>query len=430
MKSGTLTCITAITLFAALATPLQLTAQHTRYTVTDLGTLGGTFSLGAGINNRGSVTGFSALPGDTAVHAFLWQKGVMTDLGTLGGPNSTAAEEPTESEKVGGYAETSTPDPFGEDFCGFPTATGLICLPFLWQKGVMTPLPTLGGNNGSAFQVNNRGQVAGFAENATPDPTCDPLITPQVLQVKPVIWRNGSVQELPTFAGDPDGIALAINDIGQAAGNSGSCKNLFFPGSPAHHLLLWQNGRATDLGNLGGTIGGNALDINNQGQVVGLSFLPGDTIFHAFLWQNGVMRDLGTLPGDFASSAWSINSKGQVAGASFDINGNERAFLWQNGVMTELNTLIPPDSPLFLIEADSINSRGQIAGWALQTSTDEIHPYMVTPSQGGTGESATLAARGETSERPKVVLPENVRKMLRQRLGSRFHIPGLGAPKE
>jgi hypothetical protein len=41
MKSRTLMCITAMALVAALAIPLQLIAQHTRYTVTDLGTLGG-----------------------------------------------------------------------------------------------------------------------------------------------------------------------------------------------------------------------------------------------------------------------------------------------------------------------------------------------------------------------------------------------------
>ena len=425
MKSTTLKCITTMTLFAALMAPVQLAAQHTRYTVTDLGTLGGTFSFAGGINNRGSVEGFSTLPGDTASHAFLWQNGAMTDLGTLGGPNSLAEFPPSESDKVGGGAETSTRDPLGEDFCFF--GTNLICLPFLWQKGVMTPLPTLGGNNGTATEVNSRGQVSGVAEIASPDPTCDPSITPQVLQAKPVMW-SGSVHELSTFAGDPDGQALAINDIGQAVGSSGSCS------MAQHHAMLWQNGRATDLGNLGGTRHNVAEDINNQGQVVGISGLPANTdlSFHAFLWQNGVMRDLGTLPGDVASAADGINSKGQVVGGSFDINGNDRAFLWQNGVMTDLNTLIPAGSPLFLIEATgTINSRGQIAGIALQISTGEVHAFLATPSNGfAASENATPTARGETSTNPKVVLPENVRKMLERRLGSRFHIPGAWAPKD
>jgi len=41
MKSKTLLCITAMTLLAALALPVQLAAQNTRYKLIDLGTLGG-----------------------------------------------------------------------------------------------------------------------------------------------------------------------------------------------------------------------------------------------------------------------------------------------------------------------------------------------------------------------------------------------------
>jgi probable HAF family extracellular repeat protein len=419
MESRKLTFITKAVLIVALAMPFQLTAQHTVYTVTDLGTLGGTFSLAGGISNSGAVEGWSTLPGDTALHAFLWRNGVMTDLGTLGGPNSIAAWRPNESDNAGGGAETATPDPLGEDFCGF--GTNLICLPFLWEKGVITPLPTLGGNNGFAAGVNSRGQVVGQAENSTPDPTCE---APQVLQFKPVVWEKGQVQELPTFQGDPDGQANAINDNGQVVGFSGHC---IIP--VQHHALLWQSGVMTDLGNFGGTRHNNAVDINNQGQVVGTAGLPADTAlsFHAFLWQNDVLTDLGTLPEDVASSGDGINSKTQVVGASLDVDGNEPAFLWQNGVMTDLNTLIPADSPLFLIEATgTINSRGQIAGIALQISTGEVHAFLATPSTGEfASESATLTARGETS-RAKVVLPENVRKMLREGRAKPYLRSGLG----
>ena len=170
-----------------------------------------------------------------------------------------------------------------------------------------------------------------------------------------------------------------------------------------------------------------AVDINNQGQVVGTAGLPADTdsSFHAFLWQNDVLTDLGTLPGDVGSSGDGINSKGQVVGGSFDVDGNFRAFLWENGVMMDLNTLIPADSPLFLLEATgTINSRGQIAGIALQISTGELHAFLATPSTGGfASESATL---GETSRGPKVVLPENVRKMLREGRAKPYLRGGFG----
>src|SRR5450755_2763344 len=90
MKSVKLMC-TAMALLAALAIPASFAAQaqpqkapKARYTVKDLGTLGGTFALAGGISNTGWVEGFSTLPGDIDVHEFLWHKGVMTDLGTLG----------------------------------------------------------------------------------------------------------------------------------------------------------------------------------------------------------------------------------------------------------------------------------------------------------------------------------------------------------
>jgi uncharacterized membrane protein len=86
----------------------------------------------------------------------------------------------------------------------------------------MNPLPTLRGNNGLATKINNRGEAAGTAENDMPDSTC-PSGGPQYYQFKPVVWRNRAVQELPTYSGDPDGLAQAINDVGQVAGASGEC---------------------------------------------------------------------------------------------------------------------------------------------------------------------------------------------------------------
>ena len=401
----------AIAFVALIALPIwsQLTAQELPeqkaappgYTVTDLGTLGGTFSVAFSINNKGWVDGTSTLPGDQNQHAFLWERGRMIDLGTLGGPNSSATFPLNESGELPGAAETSAPDPLGEEFCDFLGFTDhLICLPFLWRGGVMTPLPTLGGNNGSANEINNWGQVVGSAENPTLDPTCQA----STLQMKPVLWEKGRIQELPTFPGDLDGSAAAINDRGEAVGFSGKgvCANEF------RHAVLWQNGTVTDLGNLGGTTGNNPQDINNQSQVVGVSNLPGDSTSHAFLWQKGVMTDLGTLPEDFSSYAGSINSYGQVVGQSCDINFNCRASLWQNGLATDLNTLIPAGSPLYLLSAYSINSRGEIVGLALQISTGEVHAFLAVPNHGS--DAPNLAGRFVGT--PKVTLPERVRKLL------------------
>jgi len=95
------------------------------------------------------------------------------ELGTLGGKNSSinwnGINDPGQAV---GMSETSVPDPNGEDVCLF--GTHLTCLPFIWQNQVMTALPTVGGNTGQASGINNAGQVAGYAENGTADPTCPP----------------------------------------------------------------------------------------------------------------------------------------------------------------------------------------------------------------------------------------------------------------
>jgi probable HAF family extracellular repeat protein len=255
----------------------------------------------------------------------------MIDLGTLGGPNSFGSNT-NESGMIVGQAETSTPDPLGEDYCGF--GTNLVCIPFVWQNGVMTPLPTLGGDNGGANDNNARGQVALGAETAIHDPTCIP---PQVLQTEAAIWRNGVIQQqLLPFPGDSDAVAGNINDDGQAVGISGTCSAIL-------HGVLWDRGTVTDLGNLGGSIASPG-DINNRGQVTGISTLPGDTHQHVFLWtKDAGMQDLGTLPGDTDSFTESMNNRGQVVGGSFT-NTSGRAFIWEKGVMTDLNTLTCPGS--------------------------------------------------------------------------------------
>jgi probable HAF family extracellular repeat protein len=431
MKSRIWMWTTAASIFAALAMPVWTAAQEQqlqkeklpRYTVTDLGTLGGKFGFGQGINNKGWVEGFATLPGDQTQHSFVWADGLKTDLGTLGGPNSGGDFggdfRPNQRGQIAGVAQTSSLDPRGIGCFGFPPSPPFICLAFVWQNGVKITLPTLGGYLGLADAINNRGQVTGSAENTTPDTTC-PSQFPYN-QFRPFVWDEGQIQELPTVSGDPEGQGDGINDQGQVVGWSGDCINIY-------HALLWQDGMVTDLGNLGGTYN-QAFDINNRGQVVGNAALPDNTIIHGFLWQNGAMTDLGTLPGASYSFATGINNKGLVGGDSCNIDFSDcRAFLWQNGVMTDLNSLIPAGSSLFLLQARQINSRGEAVGLAFQASTGEIHAYLATPcdrdDKVGCEEEveSAITVRSATNAMSKITLPENVRNMLRKQLAWRYRV--------
>jgi probable HAF family extracellular repeat protein len=145
---------------------------------------------------------------------------------------------------------------------------------------------------------------------------------------------------------------------------------------------------------------------------------------HAFLWQDGVATDLGTLPADIESFGNAINDQGQIIGQTCSETACT-VFLWQNGVMTDLNAVAPSDSSLSMVEATGINSLGEIVGMAFDSSTGACcHAFIAIPDNSEAAGSATATAVETT--RPNIVLPENIRKMLQQRLGHRYHIPGIG----
>jgi probable HAF family extracellular repeat protein len=395
MKFGSL--IISLGMLSLLLLPAGLGAQENsqpRYRVIELGPLGGTYSQPFYVSRRGVASGEASLANGNW-HAILWLGPFKMDLGTLGGLNSSAFGSPNAIGQVVGEAETAHSDPNGEDFCGFYASgaplSGATCLGFLWQNGSMTPLATLGGYNGSASAINNRGEVAGNAETATTDSTCPPYDPTQgqyqVLQDKPVVWENGHIKQLPTYGGDPDGFAIAINDHGQVAGASGACSTFNLINglylSPTH-ALLWDHGRVTNLGSLGGSFGNQAHGINERGQVVGSSDLAGDAVFHGFVWNRSTgMQDIPPVPGDTYSVALAINDRGVVTGVSIDSTFTTlHAFVVVDGVPTDLNTRISDDSPLQLQTACGINSRGEITGLAVEKSTGQYRGYLAIPVAG------------------------------------------------
>lgn len=356
-----------------------------QYSVVKLNTLGGPgTSQGGGINNQGWVAGFSGLPDGTR-HAALWRNGTLTELGALGGPSANSnAQWPglNNGGTVVGISQTATPDPLVEGWScsAFIPATGNTCVGFVWQAGLMTPLATLGGNNGFAAGVNAVGQVVGWAETRVHDPTCS---APQVLQFRAAVWgpAPGAVRELPPLPGDSTSAATAINDRGQVVGISGACDVAVGRGS-ATHAVMWDHGAITDLGNLGGQLWHTPMAINQTGEVVGFSNPPNGDVqadsLHAFLWTRAAgIQDLGRLPGDGLSEALGINARGQVVGVS--CGAFCRAFLWQDGVMMDLNQLVGPGFPDLLWSARDINDSGQITGRLIDLSTGRALPFIATP---------------------------------------------------
>jgi probable HAF family extracellular repeat protein len=316
--------------------PSTKTTAAPRITLTDLGTLpGGTASLAIAINSAGEVVGKSnTATGDD--HAFLWVRGVMTDLGTLGGTFSVA-NAINDAGQVVGFSST---------------ASGLTHA-FLWQHGTMRDLGVLPGTDqSSASGINAGGQIAG----AVTAPASSNLGSAAV------VWDRGAITPLPVPVGGSNCQAVGIDAAGQAVGTCGV--------GGADRAELWGRTGVTDLGSLGGnTI--NPTAINASGQVVGISSLQNDNGVHPFLWDHGTMTDLTTRGVSQGFIPNAINAAGQIVG-DYGANNQIHAALLQHGTTVDLG--VPPGTDAY---AFGINAAGQVVGHTV-TASGQSHAVMWT----------------------------------------------------
>lgn len=371
-------------------------------------------------------------------YTFQWQSGVMSDLGSLRRGWSSAPTAISANGLIAGYSENGKIDPL----LSTPQLETAEVRAVLWQNGHITNLGTLpeGGYESAALAVNSAGQVVGAAMNTIPDanPIIDFSVFPiafQTTQTRAFLWDGAVMRDLGTLGGT-DAVALAINERGQIMGLSytsttqpSACNPTGAP-VPMGSFIWDQKHGMRNVGTLGGTCT-QAFALNNRGQVAGVSFLTGDQNAHAFLWEDGVIQDLGPLNAgctlafglsesgqvvgvwclptgyyhaalwtkvgqtwqitdlgttdtDPCSNAFDVNAQGQVVGGSQSLAEcqgeglSTTAFLWENGSIVDLNTLIPPGSPLYLVNADRINDRGEIAGFGRDANANN-HAFLLIP---------------------------------------------------
>jgi probable HAF family extracellular repeat protein len=351
--------------------------------ISNLGTLGGSYSRGFGINASGQVTGGSNAAGSTSNRGFLYTGGTMYDLGTLGGPITFAFAINASGEVAGSslYSPTSGAQ-HAFLYTGIPGAGGM-----------MHDLGTLGGRSSRATALNDAGQVTGNAGISMTSTAA------HAFRYIGVPGAGGVMQDLGTLGGATSR-GFGINAAGQIVGDSqitGGSVTTF-------HAFLYTgtpgvDGVMTDLGSLGGTSSaGNA--INAAGQIAGSSQITGSTDYHAFLYTGtpgagGTMHDLGTLGGS-SSGGYAINSFGQVVGAS-DTTGNAaaHAFFYTgtpgvDGVMIDLDAWLDANYPAeganwTLEDASGLTDTGLITGSGQYNDgpgglTDGLRAYILDAS--------------------------------------------------
>ena len=399
-------------------------AADPKYRITDIGTLGGSYTEGAALNASGQVTGYSITSGNTSAHAFLWRNDgtPMVDLGPFdpsGAPTdfsagvalNAAGQVTGHASPRGGGADYAfvwkndgTPmknlgtlggkSSQGADINDLGQVVGVADLPgnvkhhaFLWKNNGqrIQDLGTLGGSSSAATALNGSGQVTGYADR------------PGDIDTHAFLWRNDGtpMKNLGTIGGHKSS-GVFINSSGQVAGIS----NINVHNKNAYHAFLWRNDgtRMVNLGTLGG-MQSRASALNESGQIVGLSTHQLSTFSgaHAYLWKNDgtPIINLGNVdPFGDQSGGLDINDAGWVVGFGTEsVNFSNRAFLWRDdGLgMRDLNDLIDPADPLkpyvVLEVALAINDAGDILARGSDTRGTGSRAYFLR------GSSLALAPR-------------------------------------
>jgi len=368
------------------------------YRVRTLESLGGSNNRANSLNDLGIVSGYSDLPTGQR-RASAWWLGQRMTIEPLGGTHNTVAW-PVKNNiglivGVTQTAELQRPGAQWSCRIFFPAAdnTRFQCVGFVWERGRVRPLPTLGGDNGFATGANNWRQVVGWAENRVEDESCQENV--QDLQFRAVRWdlNRDRTHELRPFGDDSSSAATAINDRGQVVGISGDCDQAVGRFT-ARHAVIWEQDQPRRLDDLGGGAWNTPTAINQRGDMIaGFAMPPGEDPFNArlraVLWtkRDDVCSkvagkdicDLGTLDGHVSSQANGINDRGQIVGTSCPAAGLCRGFVWENGVMHDLNDLVADGLTDQFETAQDVNNLGQIAGRSAHPTTFRREAIVATP---------------------------------------------------
>jgi probable HAF family extracellular repeat protein len=306
-------------------------AQMT-FTLTDLGTLGDSYSIAYGINANGDVVG-EYVNQDDSHHCFLYSKGVLATIM----PSMSYCQARAINSKGQIAASAAWPGHHVHAFRYEPNGT---------YKELQ---PGAGMNaDGGGFGIDTAGNVFGYSQ------------FPNDVAVYPAKYSSaGGVVNLGNLFGE--GIAWATNGTQVVGGSSG-------------HAFQWS--KSTGMVELGP---GEALTINSQGYIAGdRSASP----YAAALWYGGQVQDLGW---GYQSMVWGMSDDNWMVGQYFALYTYQRPALQTPDCkrMVDLNTLVDHSGAGWILEsAQGINKNHQIVGYGYLPPNGGTRAFLLTPNQG------------------------------------------------
>jgi probable HAF family extracellular repeat protein len=354
----------AVATFASvIAQPTLAGAQSfPTYHVTELASPADRACVVTALNDAGVAAGSCAVGGGV-----VWRDGNPASVGLFNGGTYT---QPTAINSAGVVV--------GDADANFsPRPQAFVTTP----AGLVNVDPTNGGNARSIGVMDNGFIFGNLTKSLSGNTSSWNVILWTPDPGHPGRYRENALPKLA--GGDPKYVgvyAAQSNKVGQVVG--------WVTNTVIGQLGgFWNNDDKHTVAALQALPGGNhsiAWAVNDLGQAAGESNAP-DSIIRAVLWQNDAAHtpvDVGMLPGDTASVALGVNSVGQVVGmsltGSYPTFSGQRAFVWQNGAIEDLALLIDPADGFWTVDSVvAINNAGQIV--ATGTANGRSASILLTP---------------------------------------------------
>lgn len=192
------------------------------------------------------------------------------------------------------------------------------------------------------------------------------------------LYSGGHWTQLGNIGLGDDGGAVDINDQGQIVGFA-KVTDVHYSYNP----FLYSDGTLHDLGSVTGFSVNGASAINNAGRIAGYG--EGWDGRHAFVYENGHMTDLGTF-GGLELDVGGMNETGTFVGSASREDESRLGFIYLDGALVDLNTLMDPALGWHIDSAAAINDSGQIAAHACRDfscGTIRLDLASAVPEPGG-----------------------------------------------